>query len=79
LSKDRIDHRSDTWQLGFNSAVAGWTNIPPAGIDPTLWLSGWQMGRNAHLEARRQLNDAWETFCIQRRMPLILPDASPLS
>jgi hypothetical protein len=78
LSKEFIGHDSDTWQLGFNSAAAGWPNIPPAGVEPRLWLAGWEAGRNAHLEARRQLNDAWQAFCVQRRVPVILPDASPL-
>jgi hypothetical protein len=75
LSKDCIDHRSDPWQLGFNSAAAGWANIPPAGVEHGLWLAGWVAGRDAHLEARRQINEAWQTFCVQRRVPVILPDA----
>ncbi|RYU62086.1 hypothetical protein EWI61_04730 [Methylolobus aquaticus] len=74
MSKNRIDQRSDTWQLGFNSAAAGWANIPPAGVEHPLWLAGWEAGRNAHVETRRKLNEAWQTFCVQRRVPVILPD-----
>ncbi|MBM4201025.1 MAG: hypothetical protein FJ189_07045 [Gammaproteobacteria bacterium] len=74
MSKDPIDYRSDTWQLGFNSAVAGWANIPPAGVDPHLWMAGWQAGRNARQEAHRQYSDAWQAFCVQRRVPVILPE-----
>ena len=48
------ENRGQIWQFGFNAALAGWSDLVPAGVDKAEWLSGWRMG----LAARRQAEAA---------------------
>lgn len=42
------------WRLGFESALSGWTDIPPAGAHRESWLAGWQAGRAQGRQLERQ-------------------------
>jgi hypothetical protein len=47
-----IDRNHKDWRRGFNSALSGWVDIPPAGADKTSWMAGWREGRACGLERR---------------------------
>jgi hypothetical protein len=61
MADDRmtINHGLQDWQLGFKSAISGWADIPPAGVDRVHWLSGWHEGRKTRQEADQQGAGAW--------------------
>jgi hypothetical protein len=72
MADDRmtINHGLQDWQLGFKSAVSGWADIPPAGVDRAQWLSGWREGRRVRLATERQRPDPWPERGPRQQAPV---------
>lgn len=58
------------WQLGFRSAVSGWADIPPAGVDRMQWLSGWREGRRMRLENEQQRPGVQPECSLRQQAPV---------